>query len=94
MVLPNAGLFTVLITLGEVLAGLALLSGTATRLAAGVAVFMLLNYALAKGAWPWFPSSNDFAFLFMSLVVLLGAAGRAFGVDYYLAKRWPSVPLW
>jgi hypothetical protein len=25
---------------------------------------------------------------------MLGAAGRAFGVDYYLARRWPEVRLW
>jgi hypothetical protein len=39
-------------------------------------------------------SSNDAAFFFIALIVMLGAAGRAFGADYYLAKRWPKVKLW
>ena len=94
VVLPNAETFAFLITLGELLIAIGLLTGTATRLAAGVAVFITLNYMLAKGNWFWTPSSNDAAFVFIGLVVLVGAAGRAFGVDYYLAKKWPKVPLW
>jgi hypothetical protein len=27
-------------------------------------------------------------------VVFLGRAGRVYGVDAYLAKRWPNSPLW
>jgi cysteine synthase len=29
-----------------------------------------------------------------ALVVCLGRAGRVWGVDAYLAKRWPKSPLW
>ncbi len=94
VVLPNAETFAVLITLGELLIAIGLLTGTATRLAAGAAAFITLNYMLAKGSWFWTPSSNDAAFVFIGLVVLFGAAGRAFGVEYYLAKKWPKVPLW
>ena len=94
LVLPNAGLFAALVVTGEVLGGLALLTGTATRLAAGGVMFMMLNFMFLKGRWFWMSSSNDAAFFFIALIVMLGAAGRAFGVDYYLAKRWPKVKLW
>ncbi|UCF40533.1 MAG: DoxX family protein [Gemmatimonadota bacterium] len=94
VVVPNAGLFAALVIMGEVLGGLALITGTATRLAAGGTAFMMLNFMFLKGRWFWMGSSNDAAFFFIALIVMLGAAGRAFGVDYYLAKRWPAVKLW
>jgi hypothetical protein len=46
-----------------------------------VAILLLLNYMFAKGMSLWTPSSND-------------AAGRVFGVDRFLAQRWPRIPLW
>jgi thiosulfate dehydrogenase [quinone] large subunit len=94
IVVPNSSLFSYLVMTGELVAGLALLTGTATRLGAGIAMFLFLNYMLAKGRWFWSPDSEDAAVFFIALVVLLGAAGRVAGLDAYLARRWPSVPLW
>lgn len=94
VVLPHAGMFGLLVSGGELFAGLSLLAGAATRAGAGAAGFLLVNYALAKGARPWSPASNDWAMLCIAMAVYVGRAGRAFGLDYYLARRWPSVPLW
>jgi uncharacterized membrane protein YphA (DoxX/SURF4 family) len=94
VVLPHAGFFAKLVIVGELLVGLALVTGTATRLAAVGAMVLVLNYMFAKGAWFWTPSSNDAAFFFIALVVGLSRAGRTFGVDRLLARRWPNVPLW
>lgn len=94
VVLPRAGLFAFLVVLGEILVALALLTGTATRFAAAVAMFLVLNYMFAKGMWFWTPASNDAAFFFIGLVLLLGAAGRSFGVDVLLHRRYRTVPLW
>jgi thiosulfate dehydrogenase [quinone] large subunit len=94
VVLPNAGLFASLIVLGELLVGVALIAGFATRFASGVAMFLLLNYMFAKGAWFWMPSSNDAAMFFIALVLMLGAAGRSFGVDRILHERYPMPSLW
>lgn len=44
----------------------------------------------AKGAWFWTPSSNDAAFFFIGLVLILGAAGRTWGLDGTLEGRMPS----
>lgn len=94
VVIPNAGTFSILVMAGELVAGLSLLTGTATRLGAGIAMFLFLNYMLAKGRWFWSPDSEDAAVFFIALVVLIGRAGRVAGVDRYLARRWPDAPLW
>jgi thiosulfate dehydrogenase [quinone] large subunit len=94
VVIPNATLFSVLVMAGELAAGIALLTGTATRVGAAIAMFLFLNYMLAKGRWFWSPDSEDAAVFFIALVVLLGRAGRVAGIDGFLAKRWPNAPLW
>jgi thiosulfate dehydrogenase [quinone] large subunit len=47
MVLPSAGFFSILITLGELAVGLGLLFGVLTGIAAGFGVLMNMNYLLA-----------------------------------------------
>lgn len=94
VVLPSADLFVFLVVLGETLVAVALITGTATRLAAGAAMLLTLNYMFAKGMWFWTPASNDAAFFFVGLVLAWGAAGRSFGVDRWLHRRFPTVPLW
>ncbi len=94
VVIPHATLFSYLVMSGELLAALSLLTGTLTRLGAGIALFLFLNYMLAKGRLFWSPDSEDAALFFAALVVLLGAAGRAFGVDRYLHRRWSRGWLW
>lgn len=92
-VLPHKEVFAALVAWGELLVGAALLIGLFTRFAALAALAMNANYLLAQGA-PWLGANVNAAFLFLDLVVLLGAAGRAFGLDYFLAKKWPRCPLW
>jgi uncharacterized membrane protein YphA (DoxX/SURF4 family) len=94
VVVPHATLFGVLVMAGELVAGILLLTGTMTRLGAAIAMLLFVNYMWAKGRWFWSPDSEDAAVFFSALVVLLGAAGRSFGVDAFLAKRWPRVVLW
>jgi thiosulfate dehydrogenase [quinone] large subunit len=94
VVLPNARLFAALVTWGELLVGVFLILGLMTRLTAPVALLLTLNYMFAKGAWPWTPSSNDAAFAAISLALVVGAAGRTFGLDSVLAQRWPRSPFW
>ena len=77
---------------GEAFAAISLLTGTMTRVGAAVAMF--LNYMLAEGRMFWSPDSEDAAVFFIALVVFLGRAGRVWGVDAYLAKRWPKSALW
>jgi uncharacterized membrane protein YphA (DoxX/SURF4 family) len=93
-VIPHATLFADLIIAGELSAGFSLLFGIGTRVGAMVSMFLFLNYMLAKGRLFWSPDSEDAAVFFSALVCLIGAAGRVFGVDAYLARRWPRGVLW
>jgi uncharacterized membrane protein YphA (DoxX/SURF4 family) len=93
-VLPNIALFSTLVVAGEVFVAIAMLTGTATRAAGVVTMFLVTNYMFSKGLWWWSPASNDGADFMIALALVIGAAGRAFGVDAWLAKRWPSIPAW
>ena len=93
-VIPHATTFSVLVLAGELVAGLSLLFGVATRAGAAIAMLLFVNYMLAKGRMFWSPDSEDAAVFFSALVVGLAAAGRSFGVDAFLHRRWPRVPLW
>jgi uncharacterized membrane protein YphA (DoxX/SURF4 family) len=94
IVLPHESTFAVLIVVAETAVAIALITGTATRLAAVVAMLLVTNYMFAKGLWWWNPSSNDGAFFVIALVLAVCAAGRTLGVDARLARRWPRSPLW
>lgn len=94
VVLPHAATFALLVMIGELIAGVCLLTGTMTRVGAAIAMLLFLNYMFAKGRWFLSPDSEDAAVFFSALVVGLGAAGRAFGFDVFLARRWPRVIFW
>jgi uncharacterized membrane protein YphA (DoxX/SURF4 family) len=91
VVIPHATTFSYLVIAGELVAGLSLLFGVGTRVGAAIAMFLFLNYILAKGRWFWSPDSEDAAVFFSALVCLLGAAGRVYGIDAYLARRLPHI---
>jgi len=94
VVLPNAQLFSYLVMAGELIAGIALLFGLTTRVGGAIAMLLFVNYMFAKGRWFLSPDSEDAAVFFSAMVVMLGAAGRSFGVDAWLARRWPRSILW
>lgn len=94
VVVPHASLFSYLIMTGEFFAAISLLTGTVTRLGALVAMSLFLNYMLAKARMFWSPDSEDDAVFFIALVVFLARAGRVWGIDALLARRWPRAWLW
>ena len=94
IVIPHASLFSHLIMAGEAFAAVSLLTGTVTRVGAAVAGFIFFNYMLSQGRMLWSPDSEDAALIIITVVLFLGRAGRAWGLDSFLAKRWPNSPLW
>jgi uncharacterized membrane protein YphA (DoxX/SURF4 family) len=92
--LPHVDTVAVLVMIAETCVAIALITGTATRLAGVVAMFLVTNYMFTKGLWWWNPSSNDAADFMIALALVIGAAGRTYGVDALLARKWPRVPLW
>ncbi len=90
---PHHQLFAEMITWGMILAGLALLFGLFTRPAALGGIFMTLNFFLAKGGGSP-ATTSDQAFMAGLFVVFLTRAGRSFGLDRWLAQRYPDSFLW
>jgi len=89
-VLPNAELFAALTAWGEALCGVALTVGLGSGLGALGALFLSINYALAT--WHMSAASQGFHYLLIlvSLVLLLARSGRAWGLDAWIAWRWPG----
>jgi thiosulfate dehydrogenase [quinone] large subunit len=94
VVIPHAKMFSYMVMAGELTAGIGLLTGTCTRLCALIALLLFLNFMLSKGRWFWSPDSEDAAVFFIAFVLIPGRAGRLFGVDQFLAKKWPKSLLW
>lgn len=89
VVIPHSSTFGILIIIAEVYVGIALVLGFTTRVAALVALFLLLNYLCAKGALPWGPGIDQ-SDIVLALIILFSDAGRVFGIDKLLASRFPG----
>lgn len=87
VVLPNLAFFGTVTFLVELLLGLALLTGTLTRLAGGAAFLWQVNIAVqafnVPGEWYWiWPLLTLPNFVFAAT-----GAGRVLGVDAWLRRR-------
>jgi thiosulfate dehydrogenase [quinone] large subunit len=78
-VLPNAGLFSFLVTWGEVAVGLGVLLGALTGIAAGFGVLMNFNYLLAGTV-----STNPILGMFGLFLVLAWRVAGLIGLDAWL----------
>ncbi|HWY53828.1 MAG TPA: DoxX family membrane protein [Terriglobales bacterium] len=78
--------------LTEISLGIVLVIGLFTRPAAFVAFLYLGSLWVSEWgtAWIW----ELLVPVMASLGLAVGRAGRAWGVDAWLAKRWPSSPWW
>jgi uncharacterized membrane protein YphA (DoxX/SURF4 family) len=90
VVIPHSSTFGTLIVVAEIYVGIALVLGFTTRVAASVALFLLLNYLCAKGALPWGPGIDQ-SDIILALIVLFSDVGRIFGIDKLLANRFPKL---
>lgn len=92
--IPHNTIISFLVTYGELFIGLALIFGFATRGTTLIALVMSLNYELASGWRPGAGAIINKLFIVCELIILLSAAGRAFGIDRILRKKYPRIPLW
>lgn len=90
VVIPHASTFGTLVVVAEIYIGIALVLGFTTRVAASVALFLLLNYMCAKGAVPWGPGIDQ-SDIVLAVIILLSDAGRIFGLDKLIADRFPKL---
>lgn len=91
VVIPNASLFAFLVGWGEFLSGTSLLLGAASRLAAAVAAFQLINYGLMGG---WTSLAFHGVFVGFLAASVYWQSGRILGVDRWLHRRWPNARIW
>jgi thiosulfate dehydrogenase (quinone) large subunit len=80
--LPNAALFSVLVTFGEIAVGLALILGLLTGIAAFFGGFMSANFLLAGTV-----SSNPVLFVLATLLVLAWRTAGYWGLDRLVLPR-------
>src|SRR5687768_16765047 len=96
-VLPNATLFSQLVTLGEVAAGVSLLLGLLTRVGAVVCMWLMLNYMLMKGTllgqYMNGMTYSDRVYFLAGLACFLAAAGLSWGLDRVLGRWLADVPV-
>ena len=88
VVLPNKALFAGLVSYGELLIGLALILGLATRYAAFAGAAMVTSYWLAKGHGLLDGTNHDVVWLVIFLVLGLVPAGKIAGLDDGLSDRF------
>src|SRR5580698_7982027 len=76
----------------EISLGILLTIGLLTRPAAFVAFLYLGSLWVSEWgtSWIW----ELLVSVLASLALVVGGAGRAWGVDAWLARRWPSSPWW
>ncbi|MFQ5547674.1 MAG: DoxX family protein [Woeseia sp.] len=89
VVLPNNQMFAALVSWGELLIGLALIVGLATRYAAFVGAFMVLNFWFAKGLPVLAGANHDVAWFIVLIVLGFIPAGKIAGLDDGLSDRLP-----
>jgi uncharacterized membrane protein YphA (DoxX/SURF4 family) len=93
VVIPNIEILRVvqLVTEGLIM-GVFLLIGLFTPLSAAITWFFVVNLFLASfgtGEWPW-------TYIIMGVILAVIAAtraGRSFGVDAWLVKKWGEPPI-
>lgn len=90
VVVPHSATFGTLVVIAEIYVGIALVLGITTRLAALVALFLLINYLCAKGAVPWGPGIDQ-SDIILAFIILLSDAGRTLGLDKLIARRFPKL---
>lgn len=84
----NPGSFGAAVAWAQLLVGATLVVGLLTRLSAIVALLLAVHSVLATGML------HDAGYGAIAIGLLIGAAGRTFGLDQLLARRWPRSPLW
>ena len=78
----------------EAVVGSALILGLLTRLSAAGALLMLVQRLSSQELQLGVVEQSEVAWGCVALALIIGAAGRTFGLDALLAKRWARSPFW
>jgi thiosulfate dehydrogenase [quinone] large subunit len=86
--IPFATPISFVVGYGELFAGIGLLLGLATRWAAILAFFILLNIAIGG-----YYDASLLPFFAMNITFMFYPLGQKFGLDRFLHRRYPASPL-
>ena len=89
-VLPNSALFAQFTAWGEVLVGLSLVTGCLAGLGALGGLWLSINYGLASAHMSAASKGFHFMLVITLAVLFLVRSGRAWGIDAWIAWRWPG----
>jgi uncharacterized membrane protein YphA (DoxX/SURF4 family) len=84
----------VLLPWAELLVGSTLILGLLTRLSAAGALLIVVQPLFTKGLQLEILSQPELAWGCVALALIVGAAGRTFGLDALLAERRARSPFW
>lgn len=87
VVLPNKWFFATMVSWAELAVGMAMLMGLATRYAAAVGAFLVLNFWFAKGLPILAGANHDVVWLVIFFVLGMVPAGKVAGLDDGLSFR-------
>ena len=93
-IIPHTDLFVYLVVFGEIIVGIALIIGLMTRPALLAAIIMNINYHLASGYQQGAGGIINPIFICAEVTLIFTPVGRAFGIDYFMNKKYPRIPLW
>jgi thiosulfate dehydrogenase [quinone] large subunit len=88
VVLPNKGLFAVMVSWGEFLIGIALVFGLATRWASIAGALMVAAFWFTKGQGFLDAQNHDVIWFVIFIVLAAVHAGRNHGLDRRLSDRF------
>jgi len=94
VIAPNIQSFLLMAPLTELLIGTTLLLGFMTRLSATGAIFMNLTILLASGHTHPGILRVNLLMMAVAFTLLLSKTGRYFGIDKFLAEKYPKIPFW
>ncbi len=89
-VVPNASLFAWLLALGEAAVGISLLLGLLTRLGSVLAIAQAVVNILVAGGSGADTIGHNYMLIIVSLAFIAAAAGRTYGIDGILIRRFPN----
>ncbi len=89
VILPNTEFFAALVAWGEIAIGFSLVIGLATRYAAFVGAFMVMNFWFAKGLGVFAGANHDIVWFVILIVLGFVPAGKIAGLDDGLSDRLP-----
>jgi uncharacterized membrane protein YphA (DoxX/SURF4 family) len=76
------------------LVGITLMLGLLTRLSAAGALVIAVGSMLQEPGRAIMPSTPELGWAAIAVALMVGAAGRTFGLDSFLARRWARSPFW